>query len=177
MSTDFGPKMQEQLHATVVPALVTVMDDGCVRVQAHAAAAVINFCEHCEKETLQPYLQGLLGKLHQMLQRNIRRVQEQAVTAVASVADVAQEDFLLYYDAFMPGLRQLLTDLAGKEFRMLRGKAMECISLIGVAVGKEKFAADAKEVMGLPDPDAAACDPRSHTPDLTPHIPRPPIRR
>ena len=47
----------------------------------------------------------------------------------------------------MPGLRQLLTDLAGKEFRMLRGKAMECISLIGVAVGKEKFAADAKEVM------------------------------
>ena len=37
------------------------MDDGCVRVQAHAAAAVINFCEHCEKETLNPYLQGLLG--------------------------------------------------------------------------------------------------------------------
>ena len=114
---------------------------------------MINFCEHCEKETLEAYLQGLLGKL-QMLQRNIRRVQEQAVTAVASVADVAQEDFLLYYDAFMPGLRQILTDLAGKEFRMLRGKAMECIDLIGVAVGKEKFAADAKEVMGLPDPDA-----------------------
>ena len=139
------------LHAKVVlPALIRSMDDGCKRVQAHAAAAVINFCEHCEKETLQPYLQGLLGKLHQMLQRNIRRVQEQAVTAVASVADVAQEDFLLYYDAFMPGLRQLLTDLAGKEFRMLRGKAMECISLIGVAVGKEKFAADAKEVMDCP---------------------------
>ena len=146
------------------------MDDGCNRVQAHAAAAVINFCEHCEKETLHPYLQGLLGKLHQMLQRNIRRVQEQAVTAVASVADVAQEDFLLYYDAFMPGLRQLLTDLAGKEFRMLRGKAMECISLIGVAVGKEKFAADAKEVMDC------LIHTHSHvTPDLTPHIPH--VRR
>ena len=76
----------------------------------------------------------------------------------------------------MPGLRQLLTDLAGKEFRMLRGKAMECISLIGVAVGKEKFAADAKEVMGLPKIQTQQPrDPRSHTPALTPHIP--PIRR
>lgn len=30
---------------------------------------------------------------------------------------------------------------------MLRGKAMECITLIGVAVGKEKFYADAKEIV------------------------------
>ena len=50
----------------------------------------------------------------------------------------------------MPGLKGLLQSAQGKDYRMLRGKAMECISLIGVAVGKEKFAADAKEVMGLP---------------------------
>jgi len=41
----------------VLPALVSVMDDGCNRVQAHAAAAVINFCEHCDRTILQPYLQ------------------------------------------------------------------------------------------------------------------------
>ena len=111
---------------------------------------MINFCEHCEKETLHPYLQGLLGKLHQMLQRNIRRVQEQAVTAVASVADVAQEDFLLYYDAFMPGLRQLLTDLAGRSSGCCAARRWSASTLIGVAVGKEKFAADAKEVMDCP---------------------------
>ena len=34
-------------------------------------------------------------------------------------------------------------------FRMLRGKAMECISLIGMAVGKEVFGNDAKEVMDI----------------------------
>jgi hypothetical protein len=32
---------------------------------------------------------------------------------------------------------------------MLRGKAMECISLIGVAVGKEKFMNDAKALMDV----------------------------
>ena len=38
-------------------------------------------------------------------------------------------------------------DRADNTERMLRGKAMECISLIGVAVGVNKFGADAKEVM------------------------------
>jgi len=149
MSTDFGPQLQAKLHSCVLPALVSAMDDGCKRVKAHAAAAVINFCEHCERKTLRPYLQGLLGKLMQLLSTNQRRVQEQAVTAVASVADVAEQDFVPFYDAFIPGLKELLRNSGGKEYRMLRGKAMECISLIGVAVGKDKFGPDAKDVMEL----------------------------
>ena len=137
------------MHAVVVPSLVQVMDDASMRVQAHAAAAVINFCEHCERSTLQPYLLPMLGKLTSLLQRNIRRVQEQAVTAIASIADVAEEDFVPFYDQFMPGLKEIFRgqQYATKEYRMLRGKAMECISLIGVAVGVNKFGADAKEVM------------------------------
>ena len=149
MSTDFGPALQTKLHSSVLPALVGSMDDGCKRVQAHAAAAVINFCEHCERGTLAPYLQPLLGKLMLLLRGSTRRVQEQAVTAVASVADVAEEDFIPFYDHFMPGLKELLKLGPAKELRMLRGKAMECISLIGVAVGKERFSGDAKEVMDL----------------------------
>ncbi|KAL1510219.1 hypothetical protein AB1Y20_006547 [Prymnesium parvum] len=149
MSTDFGPELQEQLHEVVLPALVTVMDDQCKRVQAHAAAAVINFCEHCERSTLQPYLQGVLGKLFTLLNRDVRRVQEQAVTAVASVADVAEADFAPFYGHFMPGLKSILQNAQGKEVRVLRGKAMECISLVGMAVGKEVFGADAKDVMDI----------------------------
>ena len=33
-----------------------------------------------------------------------------------------------------------------KAKRMLRAKSMECISLVGMAVGKEKFRDDAKQV-------------------------------
>jgi len=149
MSTDFGPQIQIKLHDTVLPKLLQAMDDGSKRVQAHAAAAVINFCEHCERPTLKPYLPELLSKLMALLQRDQRRVQEQAVTAVASVADVAESDFTPFYDEFMPRLKHFLQAANSKEYRMLRGKAMECISLIGVAVGKEKFGADAQEVMEL----------------------------
>ena len=162
MCTDFGPNLQADLHALVLPALVTSMDDNCKRVQAHAAAAVINFCEHCSRVTLRQYLPELLGKLMVLLQRNIRRVAEQAVTAIASVADVAESDFEPYYNSFMPGLKKILEVAQGKDYRMLRGKSMECISLIGVAVGKEAFCGDAKEVMDLM---IAAQHGISHLPD------------
>jgi len=37
------------------------------RVQAHGAAALVNFCEHANKDTLQPYLDGILAQLGNML--------------------------------------------------------------------------------------------------------------
>ena len=41
LETDLGPDLQNQLHAKVLPALVSVMDDTAnARVQSHAAAAV-----------------------------------------------------------------------------------------------------------------------------------------
>ena len=67
LETDLGPDLQNQFHDKVLPALVTVMDDTAnPRVQSHAAAAVINFTENCKKEVLDPYLNGLLGKLGQV---------------------------------------------------------------------------------------------------------------
>ena len=76
-------------------------------------------------------------------------VQESALTALASVADNAQTAFATYYDAVLPFLKQILVAAGGKEHRMLRAKAVECISLVGMAVGKERFAKDAKEVMDM----------------------------
>lgn len=57
-----------------------------------------------------------------------------------------QEHFQKYYDAVMPFLKTILVNATDKSNRMLRAKAMECISLVGMAVGKEKFRDDAKQV-------------------------------
>lgn len=38
----------------------------------------------------------------------------------------------------MPQLKYLFKNAITPDYRMLRGKTMECISLIGLAVGKEK---------------------------------------
>lgn len=150
MSTDFTPQLQNKFHAQVLPALIGLMDDAAnPRVQSHAASAVINFCEGCTPDILAPYLDSLLRKLFSLLQIRKVLVMEQAITAIAAVADCAANVFVNYYDTFMPLLRDILTNFNGKEYRTLRGKTMECISLIGGAVGKEKFYQDAKDVMEL----------------------------
>lgn len=147
MCTDFGPELQEAYHEQLLPALCGSMDDASSRVQGHAASAIINFAEHTTRETLQPYLEPLLAKLLLLLQRNVRHVQEQAVTAVASLADVAAASFAPFYDTFVPGLLAMMSGAQGAENGTLRGKAIECISLIGLAVGREQFQAHAAAVM------------------------------
>lgn len=50
MCTDLGPDFQEAEHTRLLPGLMAVMDDfNHPRIQAHAAAAVVNFSENCEQ--------------------------------------------------------------------------------------------------------------------------------
>ena len=60
-----------------------------------------------------------------------------------------QAHFQKYYDTVMPYLKTILVSANDKQNRMLRAKSMECISLVGMAVGKDKFRVDAKQVMNL----------------------------
>ena len=71
------------------------------------------------------------------------------MTTLAAVADASKDAFTQFYDAFMPDLKLIMINASSKELRMLRGKTIECISLIGLAVGKDKFMQDASEVMEL----------------------------
>lgn len=148
LSTDLGPDLQVRYHQMVLPALAAAMDDyQNPRVQAHAASAVLNFSENCTPDILLPYLDGIVSKLLVLLQNGKQMVQEGALTALASVADSSQEHFEKYYDAVMPYLKAILVNATDKANRILRAKSMECISLVGMAVGKDKFRDDAKQVM------------------------------
>src|ERR1700742_1486779 len=89
MSTDFAGPMQERYHQVVLPTIIPVLDSVEPRVQAHAAAALVNFCEEAEKEVLEPYLGDLLQHLLQLLRTDKRFVQEQALSTIATIADSA----------------------------------------------------------------------------------------
>jgi hypothetical protein len=150
MSSDFGTKLQRNFHAQLIPCFVKLMDDAAnPKVQAHTSAAVVNFCEHFDADTLAPYLDMLLSKALTLVKSGNKMVVEQALTCVASIAGCANRHFIPYYDTFVPILKNILSTAVLKEQRVLRGKAMECISLIGIAVGKEKFMPDARYVMDL----------------------------
>merc|ERR1740128_460652 len=158
MATDFAPIFEKKFHARVVPGLLLLMDDSAnPRVQAHAGAALVNFSEDCPKNILLPYLPEIMGKLesvlkakfNELVEKGNKLVLEQIVTTIASVADTAEDSFVEHYDKFMPCLKYMIGNANTPELRLLRGKTIECVSLIGLAVGGEKFSPDAGEIMEL----------------------------
>ena len=59
----------------VIPDLLVVLDDTAnPRVQAHAAAALVNFCDDCPKNILSSYLDNILAKLEGVLSSKLREV-------------------------------------------------------------------------------------------------------
>ncbi len=56
---------------------------------------------------------------------------------------------LMLFFSFVPCLKYIIQNANTTELRLLRGKTIECISLIGLAVGAEKFLPDASEVMEM----------------------------
>jgi importin-5 len=151
LSTDLATAIQKQAHERVMHAIVPLLDTPEPRVQAHAAAALVNFCEaiSVEGDIIEPYLDGILERLLGLLRSPKRYVQEQAVTTIATVADAAAEKFVKYYDHIMPLLIGAMQSGDGKEYRILRAKAIECATLIALAVGKENFSGDAMTVMQI----------------------------
>ncbi|KAI9823298.1 MAG: hypothetical protein M1832_002522 [Thelocarpon impressellum] len=149
MSTDFAGTMQEKYHHMVLTHIIPVLESTEPRVQSHAAAALVNFCEEAKESTLEPYLDDLLNHLLELLRSPKRYVQEQALSTIATVADSAEAAFGKYYDTLMPLLFNVLRQEQTKEFRLLIAKAMECATLIALAVGKEKLGQDALTLVQL----------------------------
>ncbi|XP_019224625.1 PREDICTED: importin-5-like [Nicotiana attenuata] len=167
LSTDFCPDLQEQYHNQLLPALAAAMDDSQnPRLQALAAEAVMNFCESEKPETLIPYLDGILNRAFVLLQKDNQMVHQAALNALAATADLSKEHFQKYYslreyDSVMRYLKTILVDANDKSDHMLQSQALECISMVGMAVGKEKFRDDFKQVFSQLSPVllcACACD-------------------
>ncbi|OQR84814.1 importin-like protein [Achlya hypogyna] len=150
---DKGKNFQAKFHSAVLPQLIPMIAgrESVLRTRALAANVVCTFChpEHCKAAHVTPVLDPLLSALFETLGSTPREVQEQAITAVACVATVVGDAFVQYYNVFMPVAKQVLLHAHGKQFALLRGKAMESVALIGQAVGKDAFLADARGIMDM----------------------------
>eukprot|EP00494_Astrolonche_serrata_P024862 UN25122 len=146
--TDHGPEFQKKFGKEILTGLVTLMKkNNNPRVQAHAAAALINFAEPCKPDLLEPYLDKLLRELAQLINSGYRNVKEQAITAVAGLAENAKQSFQKYYKEFVPTLFRIVRELTDEEMGDFRGRALEALTFVGLAVGKKHFLKDAKDIM------------------------------
>jgi hypothetical protein len=94
------PRYVPPLYTPDLPLELKISPPFLPRVHSHAAAALINFCEGVERDTLIPYLDPIVERLLKLLnptgdhvQQVKRYVQEQAITTLAMVADASEATF------------------------------------------------------------------------------------
>lgn len=98
---------------------------------------------------LRPHADALMGALATLLGDTATTVsvQEEALSAVAAVSCVLEEEFARYYTSFFPSILAILSAPATAERLELRGRAMHCVGIIASTVGAEQFGPDATKVM------------------------------
>eukprot|EP00401_Gymnodinium_catenatum_P082994 CAMPEP_0117560190 /NCGR_PEP_ID=MMETSP0784-20121206/53748_1 /TAXON_ID=39447 /ORGANISM="" /LENGTH=1103 /DNA_ID=CAMNT_0005357591 /DNA_START=91 /DNA_END=3402 /DNA_ORIENTATION=- len=149
LGNDQAPQFQESWHRTVMPALLKKMDDPVDRVASMAMSAFVSFGGDLDNALMMEYSQAFMEKLVARLRSTQHRmVQEESITSIAVIAGVIESDFSQYYVGIMPILKQVVLTRTGEKESRLRGKAFECMSLLGLAVGKERFLPDAREAVG-----------------------------
>jgi len=148
LANDQAPHFQESSHQIVMPVLLKKMDDPVDRVAAMAMSAFSAFAEELDTSLMLGYAQNFMEVLVVKLQTTQHRgVREESITSIAVIAGVIEKDFSRYYDGIMPMLKEFVMHATSEKENRLRGKSFECMSLLGIAVGKEKFFPDAKDAI------------------------------
>lgn len=125
--------------AQILPIVFALLDDSNIAVQATSCYVLEMFCERLEPDGVRPLLDPLVKKLAAMLEASTKRsVQEMAVAAMAATAVAAEEEFAPYVQG-VASLMSKLMDLKEEKMYSLRGRALECMGHIAIAVGKEHF--------------------------------------
>jgi hypothetical protein len=123
----------------VLPIAFALLDDKTVAVQATSCYVLEMFCERLEPDDVRPLLDPLVRKLAQMLETTTKRsVQEMSVAALAATAVAAEEEFAPYIDGVATLMARMMIITDEKLFS-LRGRALECMGHMAIAVGKESF--------------------------------------
>ncbi|KAJ1454813.1 armadillo-type protein [Pelagophyceae sp. CCMP2097] len=159
LAVDAAPKLQQDAHATVIPALCAALDrekpdqGGAHRCRAAAARGLCHFLDHSTLDIVKPYLAQVAAALGDAISPTAPSfVREHAVAAVAALASAVESDADVcrtLYAMFAPSLRPLCCRVAdGVETSgELRARALECLALLGSAAGREVFAQDAVELL------------------------------
>lgn len=126
-------------NQVMFPAVAATLEDPMESVRNIACYVLEMFVENLQKETLRPHLPRLMQQLATLLRSESKRSQEMALSGIGAVAVAAESDFAPY----TPGICNLLTQLIGltePKQLSLRGRALECLGHIAVAVEEATFA-------------------------------------
>lgn len=131
------PEMAQQ-YETLLPIIFKLLDDDSTSVNGTSCYLLESLTEHMDDETLHPYLEALMTKLIYLVQNSAPKIQLMAISAIGSTACGAGDLFKQYLEACAHMLQPFL-QLEDEKLYTLRGRALECLGFMAMAVGKETF--------------------------------------
>ncbi|WVR00016.1 hypothetical protein IAU59_007158 [Kwoniella sp. CBS 9459] len=149
LCSDCEGTMQTQYANDVLQVCLGLLQDPVTRVRAHSSACLTNFFQDVELEAFATYLDPLVRSLLSQFQAGPLYMQEQVLATISNIALAALEAFAPYYRDLMDLLLHTLSIATDERQQKLQGRAMECASLTGSAVGKAMFAIDAVKLARL----------------------------
>lgn len=140
ISEDLFTTFHAIYHEKVLKMLAQRLLDNCPRVVGHACASLSNFLEGCNEKQLKPHFKDLSAKMWELIQYGTIYVQESALTSLGSLSvGCGKELFLTIYDKNMELLLKLIEEKNNDIYKLLRGNAIDCATIISNTVGKEAF--------------------------------------
>ncbi|CAK69294.1 unnamed protein product (macronuclear) [Paramecium tetraurelia] len=139
IADDMKPKFQESYLHIVVPQFLNRLTlEDVPRVNSHILAALTNFVEGTEKG-IEAYLPNLIQLSIKFLNIGISIEKENAISVIAATAESSKLFFIPYVNELLPLLFQIFSTHQTKQYRQLKGQAIETITLIASAVGEQVF--------------------------------------
>ena len=80
-----------------------------------------------------------MPKLCNLIQNGISIIKENAVTALASLAEAAKSNFVQFYDECVGFLCQYLAGFNEPAYKQFKGQVIEAVTIISASVGLDKF--------------------------------------
>lgn len=164
--------IQDSSGDIILPALIESMGElnaDVPRSRTAAAIGIVDLChvDYCPAALVKANHVALLGGLFNLLNEihtksvsafvcasgpHVRmhravlplpQAQEAGLIAVGTIAQVLDEDFTPFYSTFVEIAKRVLELATGDEYALVRCQALQAISMITQAVGKEVAGADA----------------------------------
>jgi hypothetical protein len=139
ISDDLTVKFQELYGAQTYPKLVELLKDPVPRVVSHSAAALTNFLEGMKYEDSLANLNEMMDLLVFHSTNGISLVKESCLSAISSVAELCKENFKPFLEVTVQMLFKIIETHTRKEYKQLRGQAIETMTIVASSVGVELF--------------------------------------
>ena len=147
---DLEDDFRDPYHSQIAEMLHGGLSDTVPRVVAQCNHATSGFFSSCSHTIATSYSGGILSKLTALVAPSTPSIViESALNAIAAIADANKEQFAQNYQQLVPFLVSIIRSYTAGVYKQLRGKAIECLTLMCSAVGREVFRPHVTEVVSL----------------------------